>query len=62
VSEVRSAGMPPIITVPEPLGNGLAVGWCAFGGNEHTCWSVATAAGMLPISTVDTPGPTIVPP
>jgi hypothetical protein len=33
-----------------------------MGGNEQTCWSVATAAGIPPIKTVATPGPTIMPP
>ena len=62
LSVVRNAGTPPMNTVPLPLGKGLAVGWCAMGGSEHTCMSPTTAAGMPPISTVATPGPTMVPP
>lgn len=61
-SDVRIAGLPSIITVALPIGNGLDVGWCALGGSTHTCVSPATAAGMPPIITVGAPGPTIVPP
>jgi len=61
-SDVRNAGMPPINTVALPIGKGLAVGWWAFGGSEQTCMSPATAAGIPPVKTVPTPGPTIVPP
>jgi hypothetical protein len=62
VSVVRRAGRPEIITVELPLGKALAVGWCPFGGREQTCISPTTAAGILLIKTVLTPGPVMVPP
>src|SRR6267142_2441539 len=61
-SLARTAGRPPMSTVVLPLGKALTVGWWPTGGNEHTCRSPATAAGMPPISTVATPGPVITPP
>jgi hypothetical protein len=62
VSVLRTEGRPPIRTVALPAGKGLDVGWCPDGGSEQTCRSPATAAGMLPISTVATPGPVTTPP
>jgi hypothetical protein len=62
VSPTLIAGFPPIKTVVLPMGNGLTVGWCTFGGNEHTWLSPITAAGIPPIKTVGSPGPTILPP
>src|SRR5689334_3640878 len=62
VSLVRSAGRPPISTVVLPDGNALEVTWPVLAGITQTCESPATAAGMLPISTVETPGPMMVPP
>jgi len=62
VSVVLKAGLPPIITVVLPIGNGLLVGACAGGGITHTWLSPTTAAGMPCIITVGMPGPTMVPP
>lgn len=62
ISPTRMAGLPPINTVILPTVNGLVVGWCEFGGREHTCISPATHAGIPPIWTVGSPGPVIVPP
>ena len=35
-SPTRTAGLPPIITETLPIGKGLDVGWCEFGGREQT--------------------------
>jgi hypothetical protein len=60
VSPTRTAGMPPINTVPLPTTKGVTGGWGT--GITQTCESPRIEAGMPPIKTVATPGPTIVPP
>src|SRR5665647_835530 len=60
-SLARRAGRPLIITVPDPATNGEE-GMCDGGGMGQACMSPRTAAGIPPIRTVDTPGPTTVPP
>ena len=55
LSPMRAAGLPPIITVAEPL-------MMVSGGPAQTHISPTTAAGILPISTFGTPGPTTGPP
>lgn len=60
-SVVLNAGRPLMRTVVLPIGNALT-GMCDGGGITHACMSPTTAAGIPPTSTVDTPGPVIVPP
>ena len=55
VSPIRAAGLPPIITVAEPL-------MMVSGGPTQVAISPITAAGSFPINTVGTPGPIIGPP
>ena len=52
---MRAAGLPFIITVAEPF-------TIVSGGPTQTHMSPTTAAGILPISTFGTPGPTTGPP
>jgi hypothetical protein len=54
-SPMRAAGIPPIITVADPMA-------MVSGGPMQVQLSPTTAAGMLPINTVGTPGPTMGPP
>lgn len=54
-SPMRAAGVPPIITVVEPIA-------IVSGGPTQTSMSPTTDAGMLPIKTVGAPGPVIGPP
>lgn len=55
VSPMRAAGLPPIITVADPL-------MMLSGGPVHMHISPMTAAGSLPINTVGAPGPMTGPP
>ena len=55
VSPIRAAGLPPIMTVAEPI-------TMLSGGPTQVHISPITAAGMLLIITVGTPGPTMGPP
>ena len=55
VSPILAAGLPPIITVADPM-------TMASGGPVQTQVSPTTAAGMLPMRTVGTPGPVTGPP
>jgi hypothetical protein len=55
VSPIRAAGLPPIITLLEPL-------TIASGGPTHIQLSPIQAAGIPPINTVGAPGPMIGPP
>src|SRR5688572_11256116 len=63
MSPTRAAGRPAISTVGQPGGR-IGLGGCgpAGGGTGQVCRSPRTAAGMLPIRTVATPGPVITPP
>jgi hypothetical protein len=54
-SPMRAAGMPPIITVADPMA-------MVSGGPVQVQLSPTTAAGRLPTNTVGTPGPTMGPP
>lgn len=54
-SPIRAAGIPPIITVADPL-------IIESGGPTHVHISPMTAAGIFPINTVGFPGPVIGPP
>src|SRR5665213_4197290 len=54
-SPMRAAGLPPIITVVEPM-------TIESGGPTHTHISPTTDAGMFPIKTVGAPGPVTGPP
>lgn len=55
LSPMRAAGLPPIITVDEPF-------TIVSGGPTQTHMSPTTAAGIFPISTFGTLGPTTGPP
>ena len=55
LSPIRAAGLPPIITVDEPF-------TIVSGGPTQTHMSPTTAAGIFPIKTFCTLGPTIGPP
>ena len=55
LSPIRAAGLPPIITVDEPF-------IIVSGGHTQTHMSPTTAAGIFPIKTFGTLGPTIGPP
>ena len=52
---MRAAGLPVSSTVPDPL-------TIVAGGPTHTAMSPTTAAGIMHISTVGAPGPTMGPP
>ena len=52
LSPIRAAGLPPIITVDEPF-------IIVSGGPTQTHMSPTTAAGIFPIKTFGTLGPTI---
>jgi hypothetical protein len=54
-SPILAAGLPPIITVADPL-------TIESGGPTQTHMSPTTAAGIFAINTVATPGPEIGPP
>ncbi len=54
-SPIRAAGIPPIITVVDPMAT-------VSGGPTQTHMSPATEAGMPPIKTVAQPGPVTGPP
>jgi len=55
VSPILAAGLPPIITVADPL-------TMTSGGPTQTQLSPMTAAGIFAINTVGTPGPMTGPP
>ena len=55
VSPILAAGFLHIITVEDPI-------TIESGGPTHTQLSPITAAGILPMSTVGAPGPTMGPP
>jgi len=55
VSPTRAAGMPPIITVPDPLAIMPGPAGTQLGSEHGADVSVTRAAGLLPIITVDSP-------
>src|SRR5690606_29464871 len=61
-SPCRTAGRPWIITELDPATNGDDGKCPVLGGMTQACMSPMTAAGIPAIITVDTPGPTTVPP